>query len=214
MAIDYPPTTKVEEALARLEHLKRRKTRRKRITFLIITSLVLMGAWGSGWMWYNQQSSTSRVVESYVTREAINTDEMTSLLLQGKKGVILQTAGSLDTLRSMEDFEAYQRWLETKLATVEPQEVDTMLKPLEVADVEIEGELAIRELLTFTIANYDAEVDYLIDFDNGVTRSMDSVMRYRYPLPGHFELKVWSYRDTDTSLFVKKYFIDSVLVSP
>ncbi len=108
-------------------------------------------------------------------------------------------------------------WLdwEPSLETIRQQQAPTEeLEPIVIEkeavwfSVDISGRRQVRERLVYRIENYQPDYTYTINFGNGVEKPMEESITYRYPLPGHFDMKLAAVSpDGDTVEYIKKYEI-------
>lgn len=106
-------------------------------------------------------------------------------------------------------------WLDIdkELGTVYSEALADSVEPGEPAGpiwftVDISGRRQANESLVYRIENYQTDYTYTIDFGNGVIRPVQESTVYRYPLPGHFVMKLIAKSPAGDKIeYVKKYEI-------
>ncbi len=62
--------------------------------------------------------------------------------------------------------------------------------------IKLRGVREARERLTFSIENYNEDIDYFIEFGNGEKRKFrQSRLSYKYNFPGNFHIKIYATND-------------------
>lgn len=180
---ETPINPRFDEYLAKIESLER--ARRRRRLFLLLPALAVGST--AMFFWPDSDTPLSSTLPPIVSVH--NPDKAQDLISN----------------HAVWDFE---------LATPVPSTEALTTTPAKAAEqqrwftVDISGKRQAGEGLLFSIENYDNEFRYTIDFDNGVVRSMKESISYRYPLPGHFEMKLIAVSpEGDTTTYLKKYEI-------
>lgn len=188
MKQDSPSAPRFDDYLNKLESLER-KRRRKRL--LMALPLVVLIAGG---VWFTMQSpsdvisgSLTSAAQPAVNAEFIKADN--SEWLDIEPGVQTGSSG-----------------IEKETIVIE-QPVVADKEPIWFT-VDISGRRQVRERLVYRIENYRENFTYTIDFGNGVVRPMKESISYKYPLPGHFDMKLTAISpDGEEIEYVKKYEI-------
>lgn len=201
------PFSPVEKALEQLEKKHQAKLRRRRLWW---SSVLLLLVCGTGSHWWPQETEAGLRPFKYRTSGA----EELKYLLKNQETALLVSHPQLgqDTVRSLQDYQRFGQRIARYWDSLEQQraEVLDVAPPLPVFSLRIEGRLQAQRSIRYTIEDYDPTVQYVLDLGNGQTRDIQQSTTYRYPLPGHFELRLLAYRGQDSSVFLKRYFIDSI----
>lgn len=188
MKQDSSTAPRFDDYLNKLESLEK-KRRRKRL-FMALPLAVLV----AGGVWFTMQgsstdlsNSTASIAQPAVNAEFIKADN--SEWLDIEPGV-QNTAAEVQKETIV---------VETPVAAEKEQIWFT---------VDISGRRQVRERLVYRIENFREDFTYTIDFGNGVVRPMTESISYRYPLPGHFDMKLTAVSpDGEEVEYIKKYEI-------
>ncbi len=203
-------STNVEDVLARIEKRERSKSRRKRIVVGAIAIAVL----GGSVLGFNALTRGDRNLEVFAYDD-ISEDRLQAMLTSNVSGILVEHPDlGTETIRSMADYtrineaialaERYEALQNNSLGT----DTANVLQPFVI---DIAGERRAGEVLTFTIENFDPEIDYLLDLGNGQRRKVDVQTRYRYPRTGNFEVNLLASKGEASSLYTKHLTIERAL---
>lgn len=208
------PSNQFEEYLGKIEareKIQRRKTKLK--WFLLLAFM------GSGFVLYQQ--STSPVKKDSLRRFSItdlDPDLVNGIFAQSQEPIIVYhpEIGN-DTVASINDYYQILNLIDLiemgrkAYTDIEKKGSDsTQVEPLKTFIVDVAGERQVKRKLTFTIEDYNPELEYELNFGNGVVKPIKDRTVYSYPLPGHFDLTLKAVsKDGRTSEYVKKYEIVS-----
>ncbi len=195
----------IDDVLSRIQ-AKETSKRRRRQGLLLIAGLLLMGAGAGAFAFFRPQPQAWEVynfasLDSTALEAALQNDFSAILVNHPDLGT--------ETLRSLGDYANMLRISQAieMMKAAESRPVTDTVSALQVYPLDIAGDRIAKELLVFTIEDYDAEVEYLLDFGNGVRRLVQERTRYRYPLPGNFEVRLLASRDSSSSLYEKRFSI-------
>lgn len=197
--------TSVEDVLKRIEAREQKKGRRRRI----VVGLTVVGLLGAGAALLNlpDRKPVSLATYAFADLPKDRLDE----ILQANPNAILVSHPELgtDTVRTRDDYENMSRLVElSRMMDKQPTQPQDTLSRMQPFVVDVAGPREAGQLLTFTIESYDEEVEYLLDFGNGYRRKVDQRTKYRYPLPGSFEIKLLATQGENSSLYSKRFRID------
>ena len=210
---------KVEVYLEKLE-AKERKQRIKRIFMML--PLVLITGIMALWAIKPQAPSPGPELESVVMTRTYHADELTPnkvndiFEVDNAEFVIDHPLLGLDTIRSPREYNQLIKLVSQ--AEKDRKDIDNLRVSdsiriaaegtLDVFAVEVVGNRVVDNTLIFSIANFDPEVKYMLDFGNGIRRSVDRKTTYAYPLPGNFVMQLYaSSPQKGASVYTKKYEI-------
>ncbi|GAB4424327.1 MAG: hypothetical protein OHK0039_41430 [Bacteroidia bacterium] len=170
---------------------KEAQERRKRMGILIACAVPVVLGLGFVGTRSLLAGSQALPVASYETTTAA---DFQALLAQDGHAVIMVDAdGQRDTLRSLGEWEEIQQ---PQASTVADIAIDatTYLTPNHAApkaSFAIDGSLAVGEMLTFHIDNYNPETIYYLDLGNGHrVRVGGAQATYRYAKSGYFMVRL------------------------
>lgn len=72
-----------------------------------------------------------------------------------------------------------------------PQENRTLLAKVDKPTLKVAGIREIDEALTFAVSNFNEDINYLIDFGNGTTKTLSqAAIPHKYQEPGTYKVRV------------------------
>ncbi len=192
--LDTDPVATLEHHLQRVEALEKKQRRQRWATLVLsMVSLCIIGMIIFG---PDKEGSPKK---PYVVwpADVENMKELATLLSGEKAAVILEDPETLsrDTLRKLDDLrqwrQRYSAAYAFKAATRSSQEEDepSIPAPLATPQLIILGKKMVDQRLVFAIKNYQPDLEYSLDFDNGYVQDgigMRSV--YAYNVSGSFEV--------------------------
>ena len=208
---------KFDEYLRQLE-AKEKATRRKRI-FYVLPVLILGGILAFQHFFPSKPSTQPRekLLQVYQASD-LNTGKIREIFQVDNAEIVVEhPIFGTDTINSAAEYEEIVRF--TKQAEEDKQAINSSQSEadsirfaakgtLEVYPVDVAGERMVGSPLTFTIENYDPEVTYILDFGNGITRTVKQQSIYTYPLKGHFVMQLIARQSgKGASVYTKKYEI-------
>lgn len=205
MAKKVNQPTSVEDVLKRIEAREQKKSRRRQI-IMGLTVVGLLGA-GAALVSLSDRKPISLTTYSFADLKEDSLDE----ILQANSSAILVSHPELgtDTVRTRDDYENMSRLVEMSRLMDKPQnQPQDTLSRMQPFVVDVAGPREAGKILTFSIESYDEEVEYLLDFGNGYRRKVDERTKYRYPLPGSFEIKLLATKGEKSSIYSKRFRID------
>jgi len=192
--LDTDPVATLEHHLQRVEALEKKQRRQRWATLVLsMVSLCIIGMIIFG---PDKEVSPEK---PYVVwpADVENTDELATLLSRGKAAVILEDPETLsrDTLRKLDDLRQWRQRYGAAYAftaatrSSQEEEEPSMPAALATPQLIIVGKKMVDQRLVFAIKNYQPDLEYSLDFDNGYVQDgvgMRSV--YAYNISGSFEV--------------------------
>ncbi|MDX2250167.1 MAG: PKD domain-containing protein [Bacteroidia bacterium] len=206
------PQNRFEEYLEKIE--AREKSRRRKTNLKWFLLLAFMG---TGFVVYQQSGVVEKTPEFRKFAIAdLDPDLVNGIFAQESEPIIVYhpEIGN-DTVTSINDYYQVLNVIDLiemgrkAYTDMEKKTTDsTSMEPLQTFIVDVAGERQIKRKLIFTIEDYNEEIEYELDFGNGVTKAVKDRTVYSYPLPGHFDLTLKATsKDGRSSKYVKKYEI-------
>ncbi|MCB0841915.1 MAG: PKD domain-containing protein [Bacteroidetes bacterium] len=203
---------KFDEYLLKIE--QREKALQRKNNFKLIGVVVLMI---SSFFGYQQLNETKGKIDQYAL-ESLSPEKVNELFTEKQKPIIVYHPEiGHDTVSSINDYYQVLNTLDliemgrkAYMMSAENKSLDTTgsVNPLDRYVVDVAGERSVGRKLIFTIEDYNDSLNYELDLGNGVVKPIKKTVVYRYPLPGHFDMKLTaSDREGHTSTYIKKYEI-------
>lgn len=184
-----PDTPRFDEYLNKIESLERAR-RRKR--FLMALPVMILA--GAG-IWFFNASPQHQLID--VDMLEASTPQETGIA-RADNSEFLNIEPTIHTVRQEDPI---QEQPETQASAEEAKEAIWF-------SVDVSGRRQVRERLVYRIENFQNDFTYTIDFGNGVVKPMTESITYRYPLPGHFDMKLTAVSpEGEVVEYVKKYEI-------
>jgi TonB family protein len=200
--------TSVEDVLRRIEAREQKKSRRR----MVVLGLVAAGVIGTGAVGYQFFDRKPAGLPTFAYAD-LSADGIPNVLSANANAILVNHPDlGTDTVRSLSDYEMMTRLVE--LSRMMDQQQTQVANPdtanrLAPFVIDIAGSREAGQPLTFTIEEYDEEVEYMLDFGNGYRRKVDQRSVYRYPMPGSFEIKLLATKGESSSLYQKRFRINS-----
>ncbi|MDP5169033.1 MAG: hypothetical protein NWR72_02220 [Bacteroidia bacterium] len=189
MSHSTPDYTRFDDYLSKIESMERAK-RRRRVMMLIPVVAVLGGA-----LWIYGIGKSKPLVP---TETVAVSNEQFSTVVKPDNSEWLAIDRDITSVSDEQEASAAQQ----------PEVTATAPKEDIWFSMDVSGRRQVRETLVFRIENYKKDYTYTIDFGNGVVRDMEESISYRYPLAGHFDMKLTATSPKgETYEYIKKYEI-------
>lgn len=163
-------------------------------------------------------------LETYSLKD-IDMSKAEALLTETPQGfIIAHPEIGIDTIRNLQNFANFQAIVSSLksadlmanlVSDVEEEGASGLSQGLPMFVVDVSGTRESGQKLTFSIENYDETVSYLVDFGNGVRRTMRERTSYSYPRQGRFTMKLLaSAADRGNSVYAKEFTISPAKATP
>lgn len=175
----------VERISHHLKRMEERQQRRKRRRWVVLSlSIMLLGLAGATMIEPTPRKSYRLRL---VSADTLSMQRVASLFRESTIPlVIAHYALDTTTITNLYEYQTYSQ----RLAEVVPAP-DTTPERLPSFVVSVSGAKRVGEWLTYQITPFDTAYGLVLDMGNGIVRPMQqSTLRYAYPLPGHFELRL------------------------
>ncbi|MEZ4827713.1 MAG: PKD domain-containing protein [Bacteroidia bacterium] len=207
------PNNQFESYLEKIEAREKARSRKSKLKWFLLLAFM-----GTGFVIYQQSTVEKGTTLKRFSISDLDPEIVNNLFAQGNEPIIVYhpEIGN-DTVTSINDYYQVLNVIDLiemgrkAYTDLEKKSTDSLQAgSLPVFIVDVAGERQVKKKLTFTIENYDPELEYEIDFGNGVNRPIKDRTVYSYPLPGHFDLTLKAAsKDGRISTYIKKYEIFS-----
>lgn len=191
MRLDTPGTPpRFDEYLSKIESMEKARRRKRFLMILPVVVIIGTGVW-----FFNSSSDEVRGNSNIVM--ASNSQQ--AAIIKADNSEFLDIEPTFHPVNQEEE--------EAAETTALPQQEAETQEAIWFS-VDVSGLRQVRERLVYKIENYQEGFSYTIDFGNGVVKKMEESISYRYPLPGHFDMKLTATSpEGEVVEYVKKYEI-------